>query len=128
MIDVGGQRGERSKWIHQFEDVTAIIFCAAISEYDQVIREDGKTNRLLEALELFENICSNQWLEGKPIILFLNKKDLFAEKMKTVSLKTCFKDYKGTSSSISLWRCVTMHVPSRREQLQGGCQVHRTEV
>ena len=36
LFDVGGQRSERKKWIHCFEDVTAIIFCVAMSEYDQV--------------------------------------------------------------------------------------------
>lgn len=33
LFDVGGQRNERRKWIHLFEGVTAVIFCAAISEY-----------------------------------------------------------------------------------------------
>lgn len=95
MIDVGGQRGERSKWIHHFSDVTAIIFCAAISEYDQVIREDGCTNRVQEALNLFRSICTSNFLQGIPIILFLNKKDLFEEKIKHVDLKVCFRDYTG---------------------------------
>lgn len=40
MFDVGGQRSERKKWIHCFENVTAIIFLIAISEYDQVLIED----------------------------------------------------------------------------------------
>merc|ERR1719219_3205520 len=40
LFDVGGQRSERKKWIHCFEDVTAIIFCVAMSEYDQVLHED----------------------------------------------------------------------------------------
>lgn len=43
MFDVGGQRSERKKWIHCFEDVTAIIFCVAMSEYDQVLHEDETT-------------------------------------------------------------------------------------
>lgn len=38
MFDVGGQRSERKKWIHCFESVTSIIFCTALSEYDQVSR------------------------------------------------------------------------------------------
>ena len=40
MFDVGGQRSERKKWIHCFEGVTSIIFCTAISEYDQVLLEE----------------------------------------------------------------------------------------
>jgi len=45
---VGGQRSERKKWIHCFEDVTAIIFCVAMSEYDQVLHEDETTVSLLK--------------------------------------------------------------------------------
>jgi guanine nucleotide-binding protein G(o) subunit alpha len=43
VFDVGGQRSERKKWIHCFEDVTAIIFIVALSEYDQVrlFRKEG---------------------------------------------------------------------------------------
>lgn len=39
MVDVGGQRSERRKWIHCFDNVTSIIFLAAVSEYDQVLYE-----------------------------------------------------------------------------------------
>ena len=46
---MGGQRSERKKWIHCFEDVTAIIFCVAMSEYDQVLHEDETTvSRILK--------------------------------------------------------------------------------
>lgn len=45
VFDVGGQRSERKKWIHCFEDVNAIIFISAISEYDQVLYEDETTVR-----------------------------------------------------------------------------------
>ena len=42
MFDVGGQRSERKKWIHCFENVTSIIFCVALSEYDQVLLEESQ--------------------------------------------------------------------------------------
>jgi hypothetical protein len=45
MVDVGGQRSQRRKWIHCFEDVTSLIFIVAISEYDQVLLESGTTVR-----------------------------------------------------------------------------------
>jgi len=39
MVDVGGQRSERKKWIHCFQDVTALVFCVSLSEYNQVLDE-----------------------------------------------------------------------------------------
>ena len=39
MVDVGGQRSERRKWIHCFDHVTSVMFLVAISEYDQILVE-----------------------------------------------------------------------------------------
>ncbi|XP_015276893.1 PREDICTED: guanine nucleotide-binding protein G(o) subunit alpha isoform X7 [Gekko japonicus] len=98
LFDVGGQRSERKKWIHCFEDVTAIIFCVALSGYDQVLHEDETTNRMHESLKLFDSICNNKWFLGTSIILFLNKKDIFEEKIKKSSLTICFPEYIGPGS------------------------------
>ena len=86
MYDVGGQRNERKKWIHCFDDVTAVIFVAALSEYDQVLMEDSSMNRMAEAVDLFEEICNNRYFTNSSMILFLNKKDLFEEKIKAVHI------------------------------------------
>jgi len=98
IIDVGGQRGERKKWIPLFSDVTAIIFVAAISEYDQKLIEDNRVNRLKESLDVFGNICNTKALRKTPIILMLNKVDLFKEKIKRVPLTECFREYTGDDS------------------------------
>lgn len=82
MFDVGGQRDERRKWIQCFNDVTAIIFVTACSSYNMVLREDPSQNRLRESLELFKSIWNNRWLRTISVILFLNKQDLLAEKIK----------------------------------------------
>lgn len=95
VFDVGGQRSERKKWIHCFEDVTAIIFIVALSEYDQVLIEDETTNRMHESLRLFDSICNNKWFTKTSIILFLNKRDLFQEKVAKSSLRKCFPEYQG---------------------------------
>ncbi|KAI6181042.1 Guanine nucleotide-binding proteinalpha-3 subunit [Aphelenchoides besseyi] len=102
VFDVGGQRSERKKWIHCFEDVNAIIFIAAISEYDQVLFEDETTNRMIESMRLFESICNSRWFINTSMILFLNKKDLFMEKIKKTSIKIAFPDYKGESKVIAI--------------------------
>ncbi|CAO3599621.1 unnamed protein product [Absidia cylindrospora] len=95
MFDVGGQRSERKKWIHCFENVTAIVFLVAISEYDQMLAEDSNVNRLQEALTLFDSICNSKWFVKTSIILFLNKIDLFAEKLPRSPLVKYFSDYMG---------------------------------
>ena len=95
MFDVGGQRSERKKWIHCFEGVTAIIFCVALSGYDLVLAEDEEMNRMMESMKLFDSICNNKWFVETSIILFLNKKDLFEQKIKYSPLTICFPEYKG---------------------------------
>ncbi|RCH89300.1 hypothetical protein CU097_000329, partial [Rhizopus azygosporus] len=40
MLDVGGQRSERKKWIHCFDNVAAILFVVALSGYDCCLVED----------------------------------------------------------------------------------------
>eukprot|EP00753_Platysulcus_tardus_P015349 PLAT4981.2.p2 GENE.PLAT4981.2~~PLAT4981.2.p2 ORF type:complete len:379 (-),score=180.93 PLAT4981.2:192-1328(-) len=87
MFDVGGQRNERKKWIHCFEDVTAVIFVASLSEYDQVCFEDTNTNRMEDALDLFEEVCGYRWFRKTSTLLFLNKRDLFEQKIKRVDLR-----------------------------------------
>lgn len=98
MFDVGGQRSERKKWIHCFEGVTAIIFCVALSGYDLVLAEDEEMNRMMESMKLFDSICNNKWFVNTSIILFLNKKDLFAEKIRKSPLSICFPEYTGTNT------------------------------
>ncbi|VDO72848.1 unnamed protein product, partial [Haemonchus placei] len=95
VFDVGGQRSERRKWIHCFDNVESIIFITAISEYDQVLFEDETTNRMIESMQLFNSICNSTWFLATAMILFLNKKDLFMEKIKRVNITTAFPDYEG---------------------------------
>lgn len=95
MFDVGGQRSERKKWIHCFENVTTILFLVAISEYDQLLFEDETVNRMQEALTLFDSICNSRWFINTSIILFLNKIDRFKEKLPISPMKNYFPDYEG---------------------------------
>jgi len=95
LFDVGGQRNERRKWIHCFENVTCVIFVAAMSEYDQVLFEDETTNRMSETLRLFDEICNSRWFIDNSLILFLNKRDLFKEKLKKVPITVMFPQYDG---------------------------------
>lgn len=95
IIDVGGQTSERRKWIHQFSNCKAVIFVAALSEYDQTLFEDNTKNRMIDALELFQKISNEPTFQSTSMILFLNKKDLFQDKIAKTPISSVkfFADY-----------------------------------
>ncbi|CAF0767494.1 unnamed protein product [Adineta steineri] len=95
MVDVGGQRSERRKWIHCFENVTSIMFLAALSEYDLVLVESDNENRMEESKALFRTIITYPWFTNSSVILFLNKKDLLEEKIMHSHLVDYFPEFDG---------------------------------
>ncbi|KAF2087254.1 guanine nucleotide binding protein, alpha subunit [Saccharata proteae CBS 121410] len=102
MFDVGGQRSERKKWIHVFDNVQVVLFLVAISGYDHVLVEDRNGNQMHEALMLFESISNSKYFEKSALILFLNKVDLFREKLiaGTSPINKHFPDYYGKPDDI----------------------------
>jgi len=97
-LDVGGQRNERKKWLHCFDNVTSIMFVAAISEYDQVLFEEDSINRLRESIAVWGKIANEDCFKKTAMILFLNKIDLFKEKLETVMLNDHFSDFTGENT------------------------------
>eukprot|EP00009_Paramoeba_aestuarina_P008360 CAMPEP_0201508508 /NCGR_PEP_ID=MMETSP0161_2-20130828/1858_1 /ASSEMBLY_ACC=CAM_ASM_000251 /TAXON_ID=180227 /ORGANISM="Neoparamoeba aestuarina, Strain SoJaBio B1-5/56/2" /LENGTH=346 /DNA_ID=CAMNT_0047903201 /DNA_START=70 /DNA_END=1110 /DNA_ORIENTATION=- len=97
ILDAGGQRSQRQDWSSFFEGLDAFIFVVAISEYDMVLAEDRATNRMHESLQVFRELCESDVLQGAAVILFLNKRDIFAQKIKRTPLTVCFADYKGAN-------------------------------
>ncbi|KAM8866584.1 guanine nucleotide-binding protein subunit alpha-14 [Synchiropus splendidus] len=95
MVDVGGQRSERRKWIHCFENVTSIIFLVALSEYDQVLAECDNENRMEESMALFKTIITYSWFQRSSVILFLNKTDILQEKILYSHVADYFPEFTG---------------------------------
>lgn len=95
VVDVGGQRNERKKWLHCFDDVHAVLFIVNLAGWNQVLFEDNGKNRLEESLELFQKVTTNTIFADTPIFLFLNKKDLFETQIKAADMKTRFPEYEG---------------------------------
>ncbi|XP_012250523.1 guanine nucleotide-binding protein subunit alpha homolog isoform X1 [Athalia rosae] len=101
-VDVGGQRSQRQKWYQCFQCVTSILFLVSSSEFDQVLLEDRRTNRLEESRNIFDTIINNVIFNEVSIILFLNKTDLLAKKVKSTDTDLCkyFPNFKGDPHSI----------------------------
>eukprot|EP00834_Sanchytrium_tribonematis_P007384 NODE_659_length_4968_cov_0.490655.p2 type:complete len:326 gc:universal NODE_659_length_4968_cov_0.490655:4596-3619(-) len=102
VVDVGGQRNERRKWIHSFDNVSAVLFLVNLSGYDAVLFEDATQNRLEECFNLFQQTVNNPIFAELPFYVFFNKKDLFESKIRTKSVKKCpvFAEYNGADDVI----------------------------
>jgi guanine nucleotide-binding protein subunit alpha len=105
ILDPGGQHSELKKWIHYLEGVNTILFCVAISEYDQSVPEDTTKasdnatsrhlpmliwpqNRLQETLELFDSIIHSQFFQRLSIAILFTKLDIFQQKIPNVCEST----------------------------------------
>jgi guanine nucleotide-binding protein G(i) subunit alpha len=78
-----------------FKGVTGMVYVASLSEFDQSCYEDDITNRMLESLELFEDLLLENNFKETPILLLLNKLDIFTQKISKKDLSCVFPEYKG---------------------------------
>jgi guanine nucleotide-binding protein subunit alpha len=125
-MDVGGQRSERRKWFNCFPDVTAVLFVVALSGFDQVLREESTVNRMTESITLFDNVVNSPVFNDASIILFLNKVDLFAEKLRRgVLLSNLFPNYTGGQDFERALQFVTARFSERVNDARQ-LYIHRT--
>jgi len=101
-VDVGGQKNERRKWMSCFNDVTAVIYVCAVSEYDQTLFEDEKTNRVEDSLEVFQSVVSpptSHFTDRTAILVFLNKIDILETKIQQSRLSKYFPNFNGPETA-----------------------------
>merc|ERR1712096_314526 len=100
-MGVGGQRNERKKWIHASEDVKALLFCASMSCYNEMMFEDETKNKMEDQLELFSQVTAMDAFAESVVILLLTKRDLFETKIQRIPLTNCgaFTQYAGIADS-----------------------------
>lgn len=110
ITDISCHLSERKKWLHLFDNVTAIIYLVAISEYDQFSFGGDGRNCLRESLELLRTITSYEYFNDISIILVFNKNDLLEEKIKHSHLKDYFPEYRGPCSDPLAARNFILHM------------------
>jgi hypothetical protein len=89
-----------------------------------VLAEDGKTNRLLESVHLFTEIMNSPWFATTPLVLFLNKCDLFADKLRRVPLNVLYPKYSGSNSYQSACEFLCREFVKRRANSNKVIHIH----
>ena len=95
LLDVGGMRSERRKWINFFDNCQVLLFFAPLCDYELQLKEDPSVNRMHDSLALFDQICNSHFFKDSIILLLLNKDDIFRERIRHKDLSVCFPDYTG---------------------------------
>ncbi|KAK3414979.1 hypothetical protein EUGRSUZ_H00557 [Eucalyptus grandis] len=82
---------EGCKWLEMFEDVRAVIFCIALSDYDQMWAQGAgpPCNKMMASRNLFESLVMHPSFIDTPFVLLLNKYDAFEDKIIHSPLSTC---------------------------------------
>lgn len=83
ICDVGGQRGQRHKWISLFDDVLTVLYAISLAEFDEILYESENVNRREESLNVWKDIINRPGFMDIGFVLFLNKLDLFEKKLET---------------------------------------------
>jgi len=60
--------------------------------------KDDITNRLVESLDLFEEVVNSKWFKDTPVVLLLTKPDMLQkELLRGVLFKQYFNSYNGNT-------------------------------
>ena len=95
IYDVGGQKNERAKWNKAKSEVSGIMFCVSLPEFDRLMFEETK-NRMDDSLEMFEAMITSFDFKDDPFFLIFNKYDAFEKKIKeTDRFAQRYQNYSG---------------------------------
>lgn len=99
VVDVGGQRSERRKWLSCFETVDLVCFFVSLAEYNQTLAEDPSVRRLDETMALFREVLDARALRELPFVIYFTKPDLFEQKIDRIPLNSIVSAYTGPPSA-----------------------------
>jgi guanine nucleotide-binding protein G(i) subunit alpha len=109
MFSIGVQRLDKKKFIHQFENITSIVFSVDLSGYDQVLPDGSNQNQIIESLQVFDSVVNSRWFLRTSVILLFCNAGRFKRKLARSPMSRQFPDYTGGSdvaqaSKYIFWR------------------------
>ena len=93
VVDCGGQRSQRRKWLRFFSEATAVLFVSSLDDYWHAQSGDEQRNKLRESIETFAETINSKALQDRCVCLFLNKTDLLEDSLKTRPFRRFFPSF-----------------------------------
>lgn len=81
IVEGAGQKVERNKWHGKFRSTDLVCFLCAVSEFNELLYEDSRKNRLADSLECFQKLVEDPELYDSKFVLIFTKTDLFTKKV-----------------------------------------------
>jgi len=97
LFEVNNIKSNWKKWLHVFDNCIALSFVVALDEFDEYDSETN-LNKINQAIEMLKEIISMGCFKYTPVILFLNKRDKFEEKLRRIPFRIPgerFDDFVG---------------------------------
>jgi guanine nucleotide-binding protein G(i) subunit alpha len=96
LVESGPEHENKKMWPTVFKGVIAMVFVAALDDWDIINSEDPKMRtRMQISLDLFEGMVNHELFKDRPWVLLLNKRDLLKNKLQEHDLAKTFPEYKG---------------------------------
>ncbi|KAL6211610.1 hypothetical protein ACLB2K_016833 [Fragaria x ananassa] len=94
--------GGSCKLLEMFEDVDMVVFCVALTDYDEFCEDINgiSINKMMASKQLFESIVTHPAFDQKHFLLVVNMFDLLEKKIEQVPLTRCewFHDFNPATS------------------------------
>ncbi|KAL8994783.1 MAG: hypothetical protein Q9169_005345 [Polycauliona sp. 2 TL-2023] len=119
IVDVGGSRASRKKWIHTMDDLDSVIYVADLNAYCQNIEEDPDQNQFRESLSVFENLVNSPRFQNTSFLLLLNKADLFKKTILHHPISDYDPEYDGGVDYREACRYMADHYVRRDQRPPG---------
>ncbi|KAI9659818.1 MAG: guanine nucleotide-binding protein subunit alpha [Bathelium mastoideum] len=105
IFDVGGERSERRKWIHCYDNADVVIFTIDAIALNKVLYEDEECNSMQEQLVLFHSIAKSETFTTANFIVVFTRLDKLEDCLNNCNVQEYLPDCPTSTSGNT--SCIT---------------------
>ncbi|KAI0424573.1 G-protein alpha subunit-domain-containing protein [Xylaria sp. FL1042] len=128
LLDVGGLRSERKKWIHAFPGASVVLFTVDTTAYARLLFENEAVNRMEEQLVLVDSVINSRWFSKSVFVFIFTKLDLIEEWLQNERVEKYFPDYPYRTLTVGFVERYMQYLTNRFLSLVESEQLGRVRI